>query len=107
MSSVLIISDKSVFEKVISWIRTPTPMIRFAPTCPSGVTNATIFSRMNHTITTMELSGRCYVVITSGSINPSPIMSEIKKTAERMGGYWQELHGVEANEILAVAQRVT
>lgn len=104
MQAVLEILDKSIVDAVTSTIRLASPMINFSPSCPSGVSNAVIYFRQTHSITMMEIKGSSYMVVNSSQ--PTTVVQDIKKLAERLGGRCQILSGVDANELLCIASNV-
>ena len=104
MYAVMKILDKSVVDAVSSSIRIASPMIRFSPSCPTGVSKAVICYRTSHTITIMEIKGSGYVVVSS--TQSTTVLQDIKRLAEQMGGRCQVLSGVEASEIACIANKV-
>ena len=106
MYAVMEITDKSVVDAVASSICLASPMIKLSPSYPTGVSSAAIYYRTTHAITIMEIKGNGYVVVRSGSIQPTTVLQDIKKLAEYMGGRCQILSGVEASEMGYIASNV-
>lgn len=100
-------ADKSFVESLAYKLRTAsnTQQIKFSPTYPYNVSNAVIYYRLTDRITTLELGGNSYIVV-SGTTQPTAVLGELKKLAGSKSGYCQILNGVQANDIAYVANEV-
>lgn len=100
--------DQSIYGSISEALRLPSIMIYFSPTFrPASVTRAMVYQRNNHRVTLMERMSKGYIVVTSEDSGvPNTVLRDIISTVQRRGGSCQVLHGIEANEIAALAHNV-
>ncbi len=100
--------DQSIFYSISETLRTPSIMIFSLPTfCPASVTRAIVYQRNSHRLTLMERMSKGYIVVTSDdSVVPNAVLRDIIRTAQRLGGSCQVLHGIEASEMASLAHNV-